>query len=53
MALPLSLNGKYQLVVLGPEDEPQVSNHASRLDNALNRAFEVPPQLTVVTLPQR
>jgi hypothetical protein len=40
MALPLSLNGKYQLVVLGPEDEPQVSNYASRLDNALDRAFE-------------
>ena len=39
MTLPLSLTGKYQLVVLGPEGEPQVSACISRLDNALNLAF--------------
>jgi hypothetical protein len=40
MTLPLSLRGKYQLLVLGPENEPQVSHCASRLDTALNRAFD-------------
>jgi hypothetical protein len=39
MSLPLSLTGKYQLVVLGPEGESQVSDCASRLDHALNLAF--------------
>ena len=39
MALPLSLTGKYQLVVLGPEGDPQVTTYASRLDNAVNFAF--------------
>lgn len=39
MTLPLSLRGRYQLVVLGPEGDPQVRDCASRLDNALNFAF--------------
>src|ERR1700704_4908835 len=39
MTLPLSLTGKYQLVVLGPEGDPQVTTYASRLDNAVNFAF--------------
>ncbi|MCI0590647.1 MAG: toll/interleukin-1 receptor domain-containing protein [Gammaproteobacteria bacterium] len=39
MTLPLSLTGKYQLVVLGPEGDSQVSVCASRLDNALKLAF--------------
>ncbi len=39
MALPLSFTGKYQLIVLGSEGEQQVNDCASRLDNALNLAF--------------
>ena len=39
MTLPLSLRGKYQLVVLGPESNPEVSEYAARLDIALNLAF--------------
>jgi len=39
MTIPLSLRGKYQLVVLGAEGDPQVSACTSRLDNALNLAF--------------
>jgi hypothetical protein len=39
MTLSLSLTGKYQLVVLGSEGDPQVSDCASRLDNAVNFAF--------------
>jgi hypothetical protein len=42
MSLPLSLRGKYQLVVLGHEGDPQVSNWAVRLDNALNISFSQP-----------
>lgn len=37
--LPLSLTGKYQLVVLGSEGDLQVSACASRLDNALKLGF--------------
>ena len=39
MTLPLSLMGKYQLVVLGSEGDPQVSDYASRLNTALHLAF--------------
>jgi len=39
MTVPLSLTGKYQLVVLGPEGDPRVSECASRLDAAINLAF--------------
>ena len=39
MTLPLSLRGKYQLVLLGAADSPSVDACASRLDNALKVAF--------------
>ena len=39
MASPLSTMGKYQLVVLGPNGDPQVRECAGRLDNALNLSF--------------
>jgi hypothetical protein len=39
MTVPLSLTGKYQLVVLGQEGDPHVSNYASRLVAAINLAF--------------
>jgi hypothetical protein len=39
MTLPLSLQGKYQLVVLGTQGDSQVSDCAARLDKALNLSF--------------
>jgi hypothetical protein len=39
MTLPLSLTGKYQLVVLASEGDPQLADHVSRLDRALNISF--------------
>jgi len=39
MSLPLSLTGKYQLVIAAAESDPQVSEHAARLDRALQVAF--------------
>ena len=39
MSLTRSLMGKYQLVLLGPEGDPQARECAARLDNALNLAF--------------
>jgi hypothetical protein len=39
MILPLSLTGKYQLVILGPERDSQISDCAARLDTALNLSF--------------
>lgn len=39
MASPLSAMGKYQLVVLGPNGDPQVRDCAGRLDKALNISF--------------
>ena len=39
MTLPLSLGGKYQLVLLGAAGSSSVDACASRLDNALNVAF--------------
>lgn len=39
MTLPLSLRGKYQLVLLGAAGSSSVDACASRLDNALNVAF--------------
>ena len=39
MTLPLSLKGKYQLVVLAAEGDAQFIDHVSRLDHALAVAF--------------
>ena len=39
MAVPLSLTGKYQLVVLGQDDDPQVRECAALLVNAVSVAF--------------
>src|SRR5271157_3057456 len=39
MTVPLSLTGRYQLVVLGQEGDSRVSECASRLVNAINLAF--------------
>jgi hypothetical protein len=39
MTLPLSLTGKYQLVVLAAEGDPQLGNHVSRLNHALDLSF--------------
>jgi TIR domain len=39
VTIPLSLTGKYQLVVLGAPDCAQVIECASRLQNAVNSAF--------------
>jgi hypothetical protein len=39
MTLPLSLMGKYQMVVLGAEGDPQVGKCASRLGAAISLAF--------------
>src|SRR5579872_2784838 len=39
MSLALSLIGKYQLVILAAEGDPQVTDHAARLDRALQIAF--------------
>lgn len=41
MTVPLSLTGKYQLVVLGQEGDPQVSDSAARLVRAVGHAFEL------------
>ena len=40
MAAPLSLTGKYQLVILGQEGNPQVSEYARRLVAAVGQAFD-------------
>jgi hypothetical protein len=40
MAVPLSLTGKYQLVVLGQEGNPQVSEYARRLATAVGHSFD-------------
>jgi hypothetical protein len=39
MTLPLSLTGKYQLVVLASEGDSQLADRVSRLDHALNISF--------------
>jgi hypothetical protein len=39
MTLPLSLTGKYQLVILAAEGDTQLSTHVSRLDHALELSF--------------
>ena len=39
MTVPLSLTGKYQVVILGQESDPRVTECASRLRIALNLAF--------------
>jgi hypothetical protein len=39
MALPVSLTGKYQLVLLAAEGDPHLGEYASRLDHALDLAF--------------
>jgi len=39
MTLPLSLTGKYQLVILASEGDPQLSDYVSRLDRALDLSF--------------
>jgi TRAP-type uncharacterized transport system substrate-binding protein len=40
MTVPLSLTGKYQLVVLGQEGHSEVAAYASLLVNAVSQAFE-------------
>ncbi|MFG1428020.1 toll/interleukin-1 receptor domain-containing protein [Roseixanthobacter glucoisosaccharinicivorans] len=53
MAVPLSLTGKYQLVVLGQEGNPQVSERAGRLVAAVAHAFDklgVNPKKFLVSL---
>lgn len=53
MAVPLSLTGKYQLVVLGQEGNPQVSERAGRLATAVGHAFDklgVNPKKFLVSL---
>jgi hypothetical protein len=39
MTLPLSLTGKYQLVILASEGDPQLPSYLSRLDRALALSF--------------
>jgi hypothetical protein len=39
MSLPLSLTGKYQLVVLASEGDPRVADRNARLDRALTISF--------------
>src|SRR5260370_9150014 len=39
MAAPLSLTGKYQLVIFGHESDARVTDCATRLERALHLAF--------------
>lgn len=39
MTLPLSLTGKYQLVILAAEGDAKLGDYVSRLDHALNVSF--------------
>jgi hypothetical protein len=41
MTLPLSLTGKYQLVLFGPAGDPELGKNTARLDRALNIAFSL------------
>src|ERR1700680_1073548 len=39
MTLPVSLKGKYQLVILAAEGDAQLTDYVSRLDQALSVSF--------------
>jgi hypothetical protein len=41
MTLPLSLTGKYQLVVLASDGDSQLADRVSRLDRALDISFSL------------
>jgi hypothetical protein len=41
MTLPLSLTGKYQLVILAGESDPRLGDHISRLERALDVSFSL------------
>ena len=55
MTVPVSLTGKYQLVVLGQEGSPRVAEQAGRLAGAVSAAFDrlgVNPKKFLVVVPQ-